>query len=114
MTPLPRPNPWEASPRGKFPRANFPEHLEAREVGISRPNPRGIPGERTPTSRGRDNFLARSLSLALRRRFSLVRPGRRPASSRELPPASSGETPPLGLLRRDASFVPPPQIKLNG
>uniref|UniRef100_A0A0E0ASB0 Uncharacterized protein n=1 Tax=Oryza glumipatula TaxID=40148 RepID=A0A0E0ASB0_9ORYZ len=77
----------------------------AHEAGIFRPNLRGIPGERTPVSGGQEKILARSASASSR----ATRSGHRRDSSGEMRhrrDSSSGETPPPGLLRRNATTTP--------
>ncbi|KAF2921591.1 hypothetical protein DAI22_07g045850 [Oryza sativa Japonica Group] len=93
-----QPIPWEKSPRGKLSRVLFHVHLEAHEAGISRPNPRGNPRERSLTSGGREFFLSRSAAASRSRnrsRFSLAR-------------TTAGAATPPSPARRATAGTPPP------
>uniref|UniRef100_A0A0E0KMD6 Uncharacterized protein n=1 Tax=Oryza punctata TaxID=4537 RepID=A0A0E0KMD6_ORYPU len=73
--------------------------------------PAGDPKGKGP--RPREDGITSSLSLARVAPPHLSRAtgrGRRRVSFCELLSASSGETPPLELLRRDSAFIPPPPI----
>uniref|UniRef100_A0A0E0P4P9 Uncharacterized protein n=1 Tax=Oryza rufipogon TaxID=4529 RepID=A0A0E0P4P9_ORYRU len=70
------------------------EIATAHEAGISRPNPRGNPRERNPTSRGQEIFLSRSAALSLAQK-------RRPRAGAAVPPPPARRATTGLFLRRE-------------
>lgn len=98
-----QPIPWEKGPRGKLSRVLFHVHLEAHEAGISRPNPRGNPRERTPTFGGREFFLSQSAAASRSRNrspFSLAR-------------TTAGAAAPPSSARPTTVGTPPPARRVS-
>uniref|UniRef100_A0A0E0A7T9 RING-type E3 ubiquitin transferase n=1 Tax=Oryza glumipatula TaxID=40148 RepID=A0A0E0A7T9_9ORYZ len=70
------------------------EIATAHEAGISRPNPRGNPRERNPTSRGQEIFLSRSAAVSLAQK-------RRPRAGAAVPPPPARRATAGLFLRRE-------------